>query len=123
MVSEDRLKRLETHVARVVAELLQSRLKKPLPCIVTVSSVELTRDIGEAKVRYTLLGSEKDRLEVARRLAQVASYIQREVSRQLRLRVTPQVRFEYDDQAGRGARVLELLAQLEKKDGSGSGNP
>lgn len=123
MVSDARRKRLEDNVARVVAELLQSELKTPLPCIVTVSGVELTKDGGEARIRYTVLGSESDRPVVARRLSQVASFVQREVSHRLRLRVTPQVRFEFDDRAGRGARVLDLLSQLEKKDGADKSDP
>lgn len=123
MVSEGRLKRLEAQMAREVAELLQSGLKNPLPCIVTVNGVELTSDGSEARIRYTILGTEKERQEVARRLGQVASYVQREVSHRLRLRVTPKMRFEFDDQARRGARVLELLSQLEKKDGAGPTDP
>jgi ribosome-binding factor A len=124
MVSDDRRKRLEDNVARVVAELLGSELKNPLPCIVTIQGVELTRDGGEARILYTLLGSESDRALVARRLRQVSSFVQREVSKRLRMRITPQVRFEFDDRAGKGARVLELLAELEKKeDGAGSKDP
>jgi ribosome-binding factor A len=120
MVSDTRRKRLEDNVAREVAEILHQGLKTPLPCLVTVVGVELSRDGAEARIRYTVLGSDSDRALVARRLRQVASYVQGEVSRRLRLRVTPAMRFEFDDVAGRGARVLELLAGLEDKNGPGA---
>lgn len=122
MVSDGRRQRLESSVAREVAAILQTELKTPLPALVTISGVELSRDAGEAKIRYTVMGTDDERSAVARRLTQLASFIQREVSHRLKLRVTPQVRFEFDDRVGKGARVLELLAELEREDEADSGD-
>ena len=120
MVSDNRRRRMEASFLREVAEILQAELKMPLPGLVTISGVELSRDASEARVRYTVLGPEGDRAKVAHRLRQLAPFIQREVSRRLRLRVTPQVRFEFDDRVGKGAKVLELLADLDKEHGTDS---
>jgi ribosome-binding factor A len=59
---------------------------------------------------------------VARRLSNVATFVQREVSRRLRLRVTPKVRFEFDSRVGQGSKVLELLAELKREDGTDTGD-
>ena len=120
MVSEDRKKRLEDNVARITAEIIHTELKQPLPGIVTITGVALARDLSWARVRYTVLGDEAKRAIVARRLKQVASFVQREVGHRLHLRVTPQMRFEYDDVRQRGARVLDLLAEIEKEHGADS---
>lgn len=123
MVSDGRRQRLESSVAREVAAILQTELKMPLPGLVTVTGVEITRDAGEAKIRYTFMGTEAERSDVARRLTQLAPFVQREVSHRLKMRVTPKVRFEFDRQVQKGARVLELLSELEKEHGADSGNP
>ena len=115
---EDRKKRLEDNVARITAEIVHTELKTPLPGLVTITGVELAKDISHARVRYTVLGDSADRSAVARRLKQVSSFVQREVADRLHLRVTPQMRFEYDRAGERGSRVLDLLADLEKEDGS-----
>ena len=116
MVSEDRKKRLEDNVARNVAEIIHTELKQGLPGIITITGVELSRDLARAKVRYTLLGDEADRRTVARKLKQVSSFVQREVGRRLHMRVTPHLGFQFDDATQRGSRVLSLLAELEKND-------
>jgi ribosome-binding factor A len=116
MVSEDRKKRLEDNVVRCVAQIIHTELKQPLPGVITITGVELSKDLGRVKVRYTLLGDEADRRKVARKLKQVSSFVQREVGRRLRMRITPQLGFAYDDATQRGARVLSLLAELEKND-------
>jgi ribosome-binding factor A len=116
MVSEDRKKRLEDNVARLVAEIVHTELKQPLPGIITITGVELSKDLGRAKVRYTFLGEDEDRRTAARKLGQVSSFVQREVGRRLHMRTTPHLGFEHDDATGRGARVLSLLAELEKND-------
>lgn len=123
MVADGRRQKLESSLAREVAGILQTELKSPLPGLVTITGVVLSRDAGEVKFHYTVLGSDEDRSAVARRLTQLASFIQREVSHRLKLRVTPHVRFEFDDRVNKGSRVLELLSRLEKEDGADSGNP
>jgi len=53
VVSDNRRRRMEASFLREVAEILQAELKMPLPGLVTVSGVELSRDASEARVRYT----------------------------------------------------------------------
>lgn len=122
MVSDGRRQRLESTLAREVAALLHTELKSPLPGLLTVTGVDLSRDASEATVRYTVLGSESDRSAVAGRLSQLASFVQREVSHRLKLRVTPRVRFAFDDRVSQGARVLELLSELEREDEADTGD-
>jgi ribosome-binding factor A len=112
MVSEGRQKRLADNVAKTAAQLILTELKDPLPGVVTVTAAEITRDLGRATVYYTVLGSDEDRRRAMRRLGQVRHFVQREVARRLHLRVTPDLRFRYDDRTRQGADVLRLLAEL-----------
>lgn len=113
MASEERQKRLADNMARAVAELLQSELKEPLPAVVTVTGLVLTRDLSAARVYYTVLGEADAASATAKRLSRVASFVQREVGRRLQLRVTPALKFVYDEQAAEGDRVLRLLSELK----------
>jgi ribosome-binding factor A len=114
MASEERQKRLADNVAHLVAEILNTELKEPLPAVTTITGAELSKDLANARVYYTVLGEAAAQSATARRLARVASFIQRELGKRLRLRVTPAVRFVYDEQAKEGDRVLKLLSDLKR---------
>jgi len=116
VASEERQKRLADNVARLVAEILVTELKQPLPAVVTVTGAELTRDLQTARVYYTALGEPGQLSATADRLDRVSSFIQRELSRRLRLRVTPALRFVHDKNREQGDRVLKLLAELNRDD-------
>lgn len=116
MASDERLKRLADNVARLVAEILVTELKEPLPAVVTVTGAELSRDLQVARVYYTALGEPGEVGAAAKKLDRVSSFIQRELSRRLHLRVTPALRFVHDKNREQGDRVLKLLADLKRDD-------
>ncbi len=116
MVSEDRQKRLADNVTRLTAEILLTELKQPLPGVVTITSTQLARDLSRARVFYTFLGTEAERREVARRLGRVRTFVKREVGNRLHLRVTPDLSFQYDESAQKGAEVLRLLSELKQNE-------
>ncbi len=117
MVSIDRQKRLATHIARIAAEILVSELKTPLPGVITVTGATVSRDLSRATVLYTAMGTSSERADISRRLRRVSSFIQREISDRLHMRVTPALTFRFDQSTERGNEVLRLLAELEKQDG------
>jgi len=116
MVSEDRQKRLADNMTRLVAEIVLTELKQPLPGVVTIMSTQLARDLSRARVFYTFLGTDDERRVVARRLSQVRSFVRREVGDRMHLRVTPEISFQYDESAQKGAEVLRLLSELKQNE-------
>ena len=79
---------------------------------VSVSDVEVTRDMAHAKVFFTALQSERAK-EALKGLKALAPEIRRELSRAVRMRHTPELHFQYDDSVDRGERIDTLLRDLD----------
>lgn len=108
--------RVAEAIREEVAGFLADGAKDPrVTGLVTVTGVDLTRDLRHAKVFVSVLGSEAERKETFEGLASIASHLKVRVGRALRLRVAPDIEFKADDSVARAARIETLLAQI--KDG------
>lgn len=76
----------------------------------SVSDVEVTRDLDMATVWVTALMPEKSK-EVVKELNTLAVEFRRELSRSMRLRRVPELRFKYDDSVDKGERIEQLLRE------------
>ena len=77
---------------------------------VTITSVNVSRDMKFAKVYFSTLGGTPK--EVKTGLYSAGGYIRRELAERLNLRITPELDFEYDDSAEKGARIEAVLKSL-----------
>jgi ribosome-binding factor A len=77
---------------------------------VSVSDVEVTRDLDWATVWVTALQQERS-AEAVKALKELAVEFRRELSRSMRLRRVPELRFKYDDSVDKGERIETLLRQ------------
>jgi len=84
-----------------------------LPSI-SVSDVEVTRDMAHARVFFTALQQERSR-EALKGLKELAPEIRRELSLAVRMRHTPELHFQYDDSVDRGERIDTLLRDLDAR--------
>jgi ribosome-binding factor A len=85
--------------------------------LVTVTAVEITRDLRHAKVFVSVLGTESQRAATFEGLSNVAPHLRGRVGRALRLRVAPEIEFRNDESVAHAAHIEQLLAQV-RKDGS-----
>jgi ribosome-binding factor A len=106
-----------------VATFLAGDVKDPRVrgALVTVTAVEVTRDLGHATVFVSVLGTESDRDAVLEGLASTASHLRARVGRALRLRVAPEISFRYDQSVARAARIETLLASVRAAEPSADG--
>ncbi len=89
--------RVADQIQRDLAELLRESLKDPrVSSLVSIGSVDVTRDLSVAKVYVSTLGSE-DRAELVDALKGASGFLRRELGKRLRLRIVPELRFFYDD--------------------------
>ena len=79
---------------------------------VSVSDVEITRDMAHAKVFVTALQPERAK-EAMKGLKELTPEIRHELSRAVKMRHTPELHFHYDDSVDRGERIDNLLRDLE----------
>lgn len=116
-----RAERVAEAIREEVATFLAEDAKDPrITGLVTVTGVDVTRDLRHAKVYVSVMGSDAERAATFDGLASVATHLRSRVGRALRLRLAPEITFQLDDSIARAARIESLLAQL--KDGSpGSG--
>lgn len=109
-MSSHRPERVAGQIHKIISELLLSgNIKDPRVALVTLTEVQVTRDLRLARVYYTVLGSDEERAEAAEGLTRVASFVRRSLGQELRLRHVPELRFEYDSSAETGRRIDELL--------------
>lgn len=91
--------------------------------LVTVTGVDVTRDLRHAKVHVSILGSESEKKETMEGLASVAGHLRARLGRTIRLRVTPELEFKYDASIAHAARIDSLLEQIRNDDASHGDKP
>ncbi len=111
-----RVDRLRKQIRDVVSEIIQRRVKDPNIGIVTITDVELTGDLREAKVFYSTLGDEETQRSTGRALKKALGFIQSSLARELRIRKAPIIQFKEDRSAERATRIQELLEQIHRED-------
>ncbi|HEY6276446.1 MAG TPA: 30S ribosome-binding factor RbfA [Streptosporangiaceae bacterium] len=111
-----RARKLADRIARIVAEMLERRVKDPRLGFVTVTDARLTNDLQDATVYYTVYGTEEEQAATAAALASATGLIRSEVGRQTGLRHTPSLTFVRDT-VPEGARHMEdLVARARAAD-------
>ena len=106
----DRAARLGRQIGRDLAGLLQREAADPRFLSVTVSDVEVARDLAQARV-HVQLPPGADQEETMRALRQAARYLRTRLAARLRVRNVPDLRFEHDRSPETALRIERLLAR------------
>lgn len=88
-----------------------TRLSDPRLSLVTITAVEVSKDLKYAKVYFTQLNQGDAVLET---LNKAARFLSRELSSRLTMKITPQLRFEYDYSVERGIALNRLIESVNK---------
>lgn len=108
-----RAERVAEGIRTEVAMFLRDGAKDPrLRGMVTVTGVDVTRDLRHAKVFVSVLGTDKERADTFEGLASVALHLRGTIGRALRLRAAPEIEFKIDESIAHAARIEALLAQV-----------
>lgn len=117
-----RTDRVAEAIREEVATFLNEGAKDPrIVAFVTVTGVEITRDLRHAKVFVSVLGSDSERQATLEGLESLASHLRSRIGRSLRLRLAPELSFKFDESVARAARIESLLAQVKNEQPSGDG--
>ena len=111
----ERMRRVNEWVRQVLAEAMPE-LKDPRIGLVTVTGVDTAPDLRHATVYVSVLGSIKKRTATLRGLEAAHGLLQSRLARELRLKRTPQLTFEYDPSVERGVRMSQLIDELAPED-------
>ena len=110
-----RMRRVNEAIRESLAEGI-GELKDPRIGFVTVTGVETAPDLRRARVFVSVLGSERRRERTLDGLASAHGVLQARLARELRLKRTPQLAFEYDPSAERAVRMSQLIDELAPDD-------
>lgn len=110
MLGSKRSLRVGDVILKEISEMfIKGDVRDPRIEAVVLTGIKLTDDLGFARVYFTVIGDEIDRGKILEGLQSASSYIRRELSRRLRLRRIPDLKFEFDEVLQEGYRVDELL--------------
>ena len=97
MAENRRPDRVAEAIREAVAMFLAEGVKDPrVTGLVTVTGVDVTRDLRHARVHVSILGTDQEKKDTMEGLQSVAGYLRAKLGRTLRLRVTPELDFKYD---------------------------
>lgn len=110
--------RVAEAIREEVATFLREGAKDPrLVAMVTVTAVEVTRDLRSARVYISMMGSDAERATSIQALESMKGHLRSRLAKSLRLRVAPELAFKLDESVARAARIESLLAEVrEQKD-------
>src|SRR3954454_24803318 len=111
----DRMRRVNEAVRQVLSEAV-GELKDPRIGFVTVTGVQTSPDLRHATVFVSVLGAERKREKTRAGLAAAHGVLQARIARELRMKRTPQLTFEYDPTVERGVRMTQLIDELAPRD-------
>ncbi len=115
-MGKQRIDRLNSLLREVISEVIKRDVKNPqVSELVTVTRVEITKDLRQAKVYVSIIGSEKERKETLEALNSAAGFIGVHASKKVVLRFFPTLKFILDESVDHQMRIEELLNHINEE--------
>ncbi|MFC1549202.1 30S ribosome-binding factor RbfA, partial [Candidatus Omnitrophota bacterium] len=111
----DRMDRVQKMMMREISVILQNDINDPRVRDVTITRVEVTRDLREAKAFYVLPEEESNKEEVATGLRHSASFVRKELAERITLKYIPRISFREDKKKEREESVDRLFTKIEEE--------
>jgi len=116
MMRFKRSEKLGDLIREEVSQILIKELKDPRIGFATITKVDVSDDLREAKIYYSVFGDEREKVESHEGLQSAKGFIKRELGRRVRMKYMPEISFIFDDSLEYGGRIEELLRNLKDKD-------
>jgi ribosome-binding factor A len=111
----NRSERVAGQLRRDLAKLIQQEIKDPEVGFVSLSDVEVTRDLSHAKVFITVFDPEKA-VSSIKALKRASAFLRKRLAHELRLRHVPELHFVHDDSVEQGSHIDQLIAKALHSD-------
>ena len=113
MAKQLRIEKLQELIKQEMSKMLLKELKDPRIGFVTVTDVEMTGDLREAKIYVSIMGGAEQVKSSLEGLQSALVFIRREIGHRIRLRFTPEISFALDTSLDYGDHIQKLLLQVE----------
>ena len=114
MSSQLRIEKLQELIKQEMSKMLLREIKDPRIGFVTVTDVEMTGDLREAKIYVSVMGDEKKVKDSLKGLQSALGFIRREIGKRIRLRFTPEISFALDTSLDYSEHIQKILLDIEK---------
>lgn len=116
MVDHARARRLGERIKVLAAEALEKVVKDPDLGFVTITDVRVSPDLSQAKLYYTVFGSDED-LEISKEILEShKGKLRSEIGRHLGIRITPAIELINDEVPVAAGALTDLLAEAKRRD-------
>ena len=112
-----RPERLAEAIKKEVSDLLREELKDPRIGFVTITSVEVSKDLRYANIYASVLGDSAGQKATIEVLQKAQGFVRGELGRRIRLRYTPEITFKLDQSISRGSKLIALMEEVKEKGG------
>ncbi|MBR2520043.1 MAG: 30S ribosome-binding factor RbfA [Selenomonadaceae bacterium] len=113
MSNKLRIEKLQELIKQETGKMLLNDIKDPRIGFVTVTDVEMTGDLREAKIFVSVMGGAEQIKNSLEGLKSALGFIRREIGKRIRLRFTPEISFALDTSLDYGDHIQKLLLQVE----------
>lgn len=109
-----RCERVAEEIRKEVSNIIHHELKDPRLGFITITQVELTRDLRYAKIFFSVLGKEEERKKSREALESALGFIRKLVAERINLRFAPEIIFREDRSSEYSVRIEEILQEIKK---------
>ncbi len=120
MPHQHRQEKLGELIAAELSDLLRNRVKDPRVGFASITRVEVSGDLRHAKVFVSVMGTPEEQAATMKGLKNATGYLRHELAERIVLRYMPEINFRLDTSIEEGARILELIRQVEAEERAGS---
>ncbi|NLO07487.1 MAG: 30S ribosome-binding factor RbfA [candidate division WS1 bacterium] len=110
-MTTQRMESVGRELQQEIAEIIRTEIDDPRIGFLTITGVDLSPDLRHARVYYSVLGDEQQKLDSGRGIRRAARFIRGRLAERLNLRYTPTLRFLIDETPERAQRIEQLLRQ------------
>jgi ribosome-binding factor A len=113
-----RTDRVADYLRKELASLIQFEMRDPRVAMVSITDVEVSRDLGHARVFFTVLGKDdaREAEPVTEALNKAAGFLRSKLSKDSNLRMVPALQFRFDTSVGRGRYLEDLIERAVSTD-------
>ena len=123
MPNPHRQEKLGELIAVELSDLLRTRMKDPRVGFASITHVEVSGDLRHAKIFVSVMGSEEEQVTTMRALKHATGFLRHELAGRIVLRYMPELVFKLDNSIAEGARILELIHQIEQEEQQSAEKP
>lgn len=113
-----RTNRVSEQIKKELGLIIQREMKDPRVGFITVTGVEVTNDLSQAKVYISVMGSEEQKQNSLKALEKAQGFLRSEIGARIQMRHVPELLFKLDQSIEYGNKIEQLISQLhrERKD-------